>query len=77
MLGLKKNKREEMAKKLLTQDRVSIINILTTSFGEWPPKGLDIMPELTHARKATFAGFFEANKEDRKNKNIITKPRMA
>jgi len=37
------NPRERMANKLLMQGHASIDELLHASFGEWPPKGLDIV----------------------------------
>lgn len=37
------NPRERMANKLLMQGHASVDELLQASFGEWPPKGLDIV----------------------------------
>jgi hypothetical protein len=46
-----KDPREKLAKQLLKRGHASIKEILTLSFGEWPPCGLDIDPAVTHDRQ--------------------------
>lgn len=40
--------REEMSKKLLDKGQASLLEILTASFGEWPPRGLDVDNSIRH-----------------------------
>jgi hypothetical protein len=55
---MSKDPREKMAKQLLAQGEASLRDILTASFGEWPPKGLDINPSSTHlSQRAVFRPF--------------------
>jgi hypothetical protein len=44
------DKREEIANQLLMRGHATMMELLTVSFGEWPPKGLDINPEIKHGQ---------------------------
>ncbi|MCE9508055.1 MAG: hypothetical protein K8R48_07060 [Alphaproteobacteria bacterium] len=44
------DKREIMANQLLVKGCASVKELLTVSFGEWPPKGLEINPEIKHSQ---------------------------
>lgn len=46
--------RKEAVSQLLEQGHASMKDILTVSFGEWPPKGLDINPAVTHSQDVVF-----------------------
>jgi len=46
--------RERMANQLLMRGHASMKEILTASFGEWPPQGLDINPDLRHDQRVDF-----------------------
>ncbi len=43
-----KDAREKMANQLLMRGHASVDELLHASFGEWPPKGLDIVHKNTH-----------------------------
>ncbi len=57
------SRREKMANKLLEQGRASIKEILASSYGVWPPKGLAVDPAVTHEREVKIV---VVNKEDAK-----------
>jgi len=45
---LVKDKREKMANQLLMRGYATMRELLTASFGEWPPKGLDVDENIPH-----------------------------
>lgn len=45
------DKREGMTNQLLMKGHATVMEILISSFGEWPPKGLEINPALKHDQK--------------------------
>lgn len=53
------DKSEKEAKRLLKQGYATVGELLAASFGEWPPKGLDINPAVTHGQKVDFKPFME------------------
>ena len=53
--------RERMANQLLMRGHASMKELLTASFGEWPPKGLDIDPGVAHAQKVAFKQIVNMN----------------
>lgn len=65
--------REKMANQLLMRGHASMRELLTASFGEWPPRGLEINPNLSHDQQVTFKPFLDATKDQRMGKNIFSK----
>ncbi len=51
--------REIMANELLKRGHATMIELLTASFGEWPPKGLDINPDIPHDQQVVFKSFLK------------------
>lgn len=47
-LAFVENLREELANQLLMRGHATMKEVLTVSFGEWPPKGLDVNPDVSH-----------------------------
>lgn len=62
------NPRERMANKLLMQGHASIDELLQASFGEWPPKGLEIT-STNHQRVNLMSLWKMANHLDATEKN--------
>ncbi len=53
------NPRERMANKLLMQGHASVDELLQASFGEWPPKGLDIVG--TNSQRVNLISLWKMN----------------
>jgi len=51
--------RERMTNQLLMRGHASVKELLTASFGEWPPKGLDINPAILHDQQVELKTFVE------------------
>lgn len=54
MTAAVKDRREKMANQLLLRGHATMKEILTASFGEWPPRGLEISPDIPHNQKVDF-----------------------
>jgi len=53
------DKREGMANQLLMRGHASMMEILTASFGEWPPRGLKINPNVLHEQRVELKPLLE------------------
>lgn len=53
------DKDERAARRLLRRGKASVGEILKISFGEWPPRGLDINPYVVHSQEVTLRDYFE------------------
>ncbi len=67
-----RDKNEKAAKQLLKNGSASMKDILALSFGEWPPKGLDINPAATLAQRVfPQAAFLRAPITSQREKSVL------
>jgi hypothetical protein len=52
--------RDAMANQLLMRGHATILELMTVSFGEWPPKGLDVNTDVFHDFKVEIKPFLDA-----------------
>ncbi len=56
------NENKKTAKELLDSGHATMKELLTVSFGEWPPKGLDINPVVPHAQDVALNQVWKSGK---------------
>lgn len=57
-----KDRREMMTNQLLLRGYATMKEILTASFGEWPPRGLEMNPAITHEQRVAIRPILDSLK---------------
>jgi hypothetical protein len=56
------DKREAMANQLLMRGHATMMELLVASFGEWPPRGLEVNPLLRHGQSVRLKEIHDSGK---------------